>query len=73
LILILPVSGGVRSGNIVCVENISRLIPVLGGFEGKENWLIVLTDPGAEIFSKGSGEIPGGVGRWLLIEGDTDG
>ena len=29
-------------------------------------------DPGAEMFSYGRGDIPGGVGRCVLIDGEVD-
>jgi hypothetical protein len=55
-------SEGGMSANIGCAENRFGLIPA-AVFE-KENELSgLVTDPGAEMVSKGSGEIPGGVGR----------
>jgi hypothetical protein len=40
------------------------LIPV-DDVEENENWFILFAvEPGADMFSNGRGEIPGGVGRW---------
>jgi hypothetical protein len=49
-------------------------IPVVGVFVEKDgNWLTLLeADLGVGSVSKGSGDIPGGVGRCVFI-GDTDG